>query len=275
MKKPILLIFTALLAIITLESFEAGKRRDGTDPGHTGSPGDSLKTCIVCHGGVNEFQAGWITSNIPESGFEPGKTYTITATNTNLGYNIFGFQVSPQAKDGKLLGEIIVTNKTETKLVGDNKYITYTVFGVDGQDSKSWNFDWKAPDETVNEVTFYGAFNSNMDGHKFSDKTTTTNLRVFRKGFTSVKETQTNISNWIAYKPFGSNQIHLNGHSNDNGLMEVTLYNLQGQKTWSKSFLVQTGKNNISEEIAELPAGIYVLNFNLNGSNLTKKVYLP
>jgi hypothetical protein len=275
MKKPILLIFTALLAIITLESFEAGKRRDGTDPGHTGSPGDSLKTCIVCHGGVNEFQAGWISSNIPESGFEPGKTYNITATNTNIGYNIFGFQVSPQAKDGKLLGEIIVTNKTETKLVGDNKYITYTVFGVDGQDSKSWSFDWKAPDETVNEVTFYGAFNSNMDGHKFSDKTTTTNLRVFRKGFTSVKETQTNISNWIAYKPFGSNQIHLNGHSNENGLMEVTLYNLQGQKTWSKSFLVQTGKNNISEEITELPAGIFVLNFNLNGSNLTKKVYLP
>jgi hypothetical protein len=275
MKKPITLLFIAIMAIITLESFEAGKRRDGTDPGHTGSPGDSLKTCIVCHGGVNEFQAGWITSNIPESGFEPGKTYTITATNTNPGYNIFGFQVSPQAKDGKLLGEIILTNTNETKLVGDNKYITYTVFGVDGQNSKSWSFDWKAPDETVNEVTFYGAFNSNMDGHKFSDKTTTTNLRVFRKGFTSIKEIKANISNWIAYKPFGSNQIHLNGHSNDNGLMEVTLYNLQGQKTWSKSFLVQTGKNNISEEIAELQAGIYVLNFNLNGSNLTKKVYLP
>jgi hypothetical protein len=275
MKKSILITAIAFSALFSFESFELGKRRDGTDPGHTGSPGDSLKTCIVCHGGANEWQPGWITSNIPETGFEPGKTYTITATNTNPGYNIFGFQVSPQDKEGNLLGEIILTNTNETKLVGDKKYITYTSFGVDGQNSKSWSFDWKAPDASVNEVTFYGAFNSNMDGHKFSDKTTVTNLRVFRQGFTSIKENQASLSNVRIFRAFGSNRVMLSFESMEAGKLHVDIYNLQGQKLWSKGYSVETGTQEMSEELSELNPGVYLINLTLNAKISTQKVYLP
>ncbi len=275
MKKTILILLGAFTALFSLESFELGKRRDGTDPGHTGSPGDSLKTCIVCHGGVKEWQPNWITSNIPETGFEPGKTYTITATNTNPGYNIFGFQVSPQDKEGKLLGEIILTNTNETKLVGNNKYITYTSFGVDGQNSKSWSFDWKAPDASVNEVTFYGAFNSNMDGHKFSDKTTVSNLRVFKQGFTSIAEKVSTFSEWKFYRSFGSNQINISGLTTESGDLTITMYTLEGKQIWGKSALVQTGANHFTENIELATSGIYLFTLSLNGKQLSKKVYIP
>jgi hypothetical protein len=181
MKKAIYIGITAIIGIISLESFTGssyfGKREDGTEPGHTGSPGDSLKNCTICHGGTTELAIGWITSNIPESGYEPGKRYTITATNSVHGATRFGFQVSPQAINGTLLGTLIITDTTTTQLVGSSKYVTYRAAGVEGQDSRSWSFDWIAPEKGTGEVIFYGAFNSNP-GHKDKDKTFLSQLKV-------------------------------------------------------------------------------------------------
>jgi hypothetical protein len=55
---------------VVLQSFDTKSLRkvDGTEPGYTGSPGDSLKNCTVCHGGTAETIEGWITSNIPTTG---------------------------------------------------------------------------------------------------------------------------------------------------------------------------------------------------------------
>ncbi len=188
MKKIINSLFVAAALVLLLQSFDfetgSKRRRDGTEPGYTGSPGDSFKNCTACHGGVTANVDGWIVSNIPSTGWVPGQRYTITATNTKMGATRFGFEVSPQAYDGRLLGEMIITDTAATKLVGDNKYITYKAAGVDGVDSRSWSFDWIAPDSTISEVGFYGAFNSNP-GHKDNDKTFLSVLRVYRAGHKS------------------------------------------------------------------------------------------
>lgn len=187
MKPIVYSLFFVLFSIVLLQSFdqvESGKRKkDGTDPGYTGSPGDGKKNCTFCHGGVADFATGWITSDIPSDGFKPGQIYTITATNTYAGSNRFGFEVSPQDIAGNLLGEMIITDTTNTKLVGNDKYITYKAPGVDGIDSRSWTFNWKAPSDTnVTKVVFYGAFNSNHDGMKANDRTVLSNLTVKREG---------------------------------------------------------------------------------------------
>lgn len=187
MNKSITLIFLGIIGSILFQSFSSDfGKRDGTEPGFTGSPGDSLKTCVVCHGGVAITVSNWITSTVPASGFVPGERYTITATNTAQGHNRFGFSVSPQDIVGNLLGTIIITDTNQTKTVGNEKYVTYRSAGVDGKDAKSWSFDWIAPE--VNEVVFYGAFNSNHDGHKGSDVTYLSQLKLFKQGFTAVKE---------------------------------------------------------------------------------------
>ncbi len=91
MKKAILLVLLAFTGVIALESFVLRvARKDGTDPGYTGSPGDSLKNCTACHGGIAFPVDGWITSNIPSSGYVPGTTYTITAKNREFGATRFG-----------------------------------------------------------------------------------------------------------------------------------------------------------------------------------------
>ena len=188
MKRIIYALLIALSSSVLLQSFDTEKtaQREGTEPGHTGSPGDSLKTCTVCHGGTNTFEAGWITSNIPASGYIPGQVYSIRAVNRSFGFDRFGFQISPQDPFGNLLGTLVVTDSIKTKLVGENKYMTYRSGGVLSQDSMVWTFNWVAPADSVNVVVFYGAFNSNHGGHKFSDNTTLSTLRVYKTGVTGL-----------------------------------------------------------------------------------------
>ena len=265
-------ILMALGGAVVLSSFGTvvlGKR-DGTEPGHTGSPGDSLKNCTVCHGGTAENVDGWISSNIPAEGFTPGSRYTIVATNTEFGNTRFGFQVSPQALNGNLLGTLIITDTFSTKLVGDNKYVTYRENGVFGQDYRSWEFDWIAP-EGVDEVIFYGAFNSNHDGHKGGDKTYLSTLKVFRKGFVGVREVQA-ISGICVFPNPVKDHTKLSFDIKLAGRLKVSLYTLTGQKVteWFNQE-VTTGafEANFTPQVN---AGIYLVNIDLNGKQYLQKL---
>src|SRR5712671_3368866 len=139
-------LFMAVVTFILIDAVNNFSRSSsgGAPAGRTGSPGDGGLTCAIsgCHvGPTPATMSGWITSNIPASGYVPGNTYSITATATRAGHVRFGFEVSPQSPTGVLLGTLIVTNTTETQLVGANKYITHKLAGTTGSGSKTWNFN--------------------------------------------------------------------------------------------------------------------------------------
>jgi hypothetical protein len=114
-----------------------------------------------------------------------------------------------------------------------------------------------------------------MDGHKFSDKTTVTNLRVFKQGFTSTQEVEAALGQWSIFRTMGSNQIQLNGKGNQNGNLEVSIYTLSGQLIANKILSVQTGTNQLTLETEPQSAGIYIITLSQNGKLQSKKVYLP
>lgn len=274
MKKLILKCVLVLPIVILIQSFGPtilGKR-DGTEPGFTGSPGDSLKNCTVCHGGNATNVDGWITSTVPVSGFVPNTKYTITAKNTEVGGTRFGFSISPQSITGKLLGTLIISDTTTTKLVGDNKYVTYRAAGVDGVDSKTWTFDWIAPD-SVNEVVFYGAFNSNFEGHKDGDNTYLSQLKVFKVGFTGVQENNVIMGVSVFPNPI-NNQAQLSFVNKLNGKVEVSLYGLDG-KFYGQLFNQQlaVGHQTILFE-PNTKAGIYFLKITNSNSSIYHKILI-
>jgi hypothetical protein len=169
----IFLAVTVFIFVDAVNNFSLSSS-SGAPAGRTGSPGDGNLTCAVsgCHlpGPTPATMAGWITSNIPASGYVPGNTYTITATATRPNHVRFGFEVSPQSITGTLLGTLIITNTTETQLVGANKYVTHKLAGTTGAGSKTWNFNWTAPVAGTGSVTFYGAFNvANNSGNSSGD----------------------------------------------------------------------------------------------------------
>jgi hypothetical protein len=124
----------------------------GSPSAKTGSPGDGSH-CVSCHGGSAVTVTGWITSNIPATGYVAGAVYTITATVTGTGKK--GFEVSPQNVTGTQLG--VLTAGTGNHLVGGTKYVTHNSAGSSSGTSV-YNFTWTAPAPGTGTVTFYGAF---------------------------------------------------------------------------------------------------------------------
>jgi hypothetical protein len=275
MLKKIIVIVVFVYSAIILQSFKTFKvmKKDGAAPGYTGSPGDSLKDCTACHGGFAVKIPGWITSDIPFQGYIPGVTYNITASNKEFGATRYGFEVSPQDTLGNLLGTMIITDAVRTKLVGSDKYITYTAQGVEGIDSLSWSFKWVAPPKGTGNVVFYGGFNSNFDGHKGGDKTTLSTL--------TVKE-----SNW----PVGTNMyvdrtkgMRVFPNPSDNSLTvcfevkkesEILLEVIDLSGKQCAVLMRETAKGEIRKQFntSTLATGNYLLRLHSEGSTETQSI---
>lgn len=178
MKKTIYLLSTVagLFFLLTSEL----NYSTGSPGGKTGSPGDNGNTCTQCHGGTATPQEGWISSNIPAEGYEPGQTYTITATGTHEGVVKFGFEVTSEDMAAAKTGTLIVTNSTENQLANGNTSITHKNTGTTPSgNSKTWSFDWTAPSAGTGDVTFYGAFNAaNGNGNNTGDVIYTSTLSI-------------------------------------------------------------------------------------------------
>lgn len=157
MNKKLLLFTLALALVLAMGAYE-NFYPTGAPAGYTGSPGDG-QNCTSCHGGTATTTAGLITSNIPASGYQPGATYQITATNNISGSGKYGFEVSPQNSSGALMGTL--SAGVGSQLVGGNKYVTHLSASLV---TNSWVFNWTAPSAGSGSVTFYGAFAKGKPG---------------------------------------------------------------------------------------------------------------
>ena len=205
--KKILLVTATLIGTIVIMAFNgvssdcSVQYSSGTPAGYCGDPAGGYLTCNTagCHigGPTPTLQTGWVTSNIPTSGYVPNSTYTITATATGAGHTKFGFEISPQNSNGTTLGTLVNTS-SETQIVGiNNNYITHTITGTSGIDSKIWTFNWTAPPTSLGNVTFYGAFNiSNMNNTMLGDTILTSQLTVFENttGIATISSNEQTIS---------------------------------------------------------------------------------
>lgn len=173
----LLVIFLGVAAFTLLTS--ELKSSGGSPGGKTGSPGDG-NTCTQCHGGTANAQTGWITSDVPAGGYIPGQTYTITATATHTGVNLFGFELTAEDGASNKAGVFTATNTSETQVIGGGSAITHTSGGTTPSGNiKTWTFDWTAPQAGTGDVNFYAAFNAaNGNGTTSGDVIYTSDLLV-------------------------------------------------------------------------------------------------
>ena len=162
-----------ILMLVGLSSEQAISYTSGAPEARTGSPGDG-EHCATsgCHANSPGAPTGnelvSLTTNIPTTGYVAGATYDLTATMVDSAVTKFGFEISPQNVNGDLLGTLIAG--PETGLVGLGKYVTHTFINTSGQGSRSWDFQWVAPEVGTGDVTFYGAYNfSNANGQTNGD----------------------------------------------------------------------------------------------------------
>jgi len=136
----------------------------------TGAPGEGICAESDCHTDyeVNSGPGSFQLLGVPNV-YTPGKTYPITIRISQKGQSRWGFQVTAIGGDSARSGEIAKHDDNLTQLDTDEVrgherfYLKHTRRGTQrGTENGpvSWQFTWKAPDDSSEVVSFYAAGNA-------------------------------------------------------------------------------------------------------------------
>lgn len=292
---------TLMVQIITTISFVDVHSNNASAPlGYTGSPNENnSRTCSSQNGGCHSgsgttFQSDMISINIPDCGYIPGETYTVTLTVSSIGRNEFGFSVSPQFSGGATAGTMIASSGTQ--LNGSGRYLTHTSAGTmeSSPNTRIWTFDWIAPQAGSGDVVFYAAFNvSNNNNANTGDLIFNSNLSIFEglqpevpvifgnniNCVGSPAVLSTNYSNSIVWQP--GNQTSQNIDVLQPGTYQVSYSNECGTSSsepFDVSFETLPTQPSIifnasASSIASSETGNYLYFWYLNGILLTDSIF--
>ncbi len=261
MKKFYPLLFSAgLIVFVFIVAGFGGddlKNSNGAPAGNTNSPGDGWN-CTHCMGGTATAVTGWITSDIPASGYVPGVTYTITATATGTGNK--GFEISPQDLAGNLIGTL--TPGSGNKYAGGNtKYITHS--SAVNTNPAVWHFQWKAPTVGVGNVTFYGSFAVTKPATKTTTMTVIENTVGISERIGLV---------WSCYPNPVHDKIFIKFSSVPEGNIKIDLVSLNGIAGMNLfSTEISTEKQRLEIPVSQ-PAGLYLLRITGEHGTYCKKI---
>lgn len=261
MKKIITITFLVSSAFF-ISSKHLNSNPTGAPAGYTGSPADG-QTCGVsgCHNTSTTTATSNLTTNVPSTGYEPGKNYTITVSIAGSGKK--GFQVSPQNANGTLMGTI--ASGTGSHIIG-SKYVTHS--SQKTTNPGTWTFTWTAPAKGSGSVNFYGAFVNNMQN------VSTQTITVQEAQGTNIITTNTEKELNIYPNPIQDViNVELNIENASN--ICINLVSLDG-KLITNLFKndAKAGLQKLSLSTNEVKAGIYILQVKANNTTTNKKVII-
>jgi hypothetical protein len=226
--------------------------KSGSPGGRSGSPGDNGSTCTSCHSGTAQIVTGWITTNVPISGYEAGQVYNISLNATNIRAARFGFELTAEDDDNKKIATFSITNVSETKLTNINRAVTHTSSGTTPSgNSKSWDFEWTAPLKSTGTITFYAAVNAaDGNGNNSGD--------IIYKTSTAITPNSTRIgeyTNSLKFYPNPSTGLVNFETKIQSGSTDLLIININGQLVEHR--ILNSRVKQI--DLSYLPKGIYYL----------------
>ncbi len=268
MKKLALILFVLVPVIAFAYS-------GGPPDEKTGAPGEG--TCIDCHFG-NPLNSGdgSFTIDGPEN-FMPGETYTFVVTLSDPDQSRWGFELTPLE-----LGSITITDETNTQqsTTNNKSYVKHTFTGTyDEVDDGpvSWSFDWTAPEDPPEEITFYAAGNAaNGNGN-------TTGDFIYTTTFTSMLQVsgiedeislpgQVTLGNYP--NPFNASTI-IQYNVPKRGFVSLTVYDLLGKKlTTLVNGYQDSGNRSVTFNADNYPSGLYLYRLSVGGETQTRVMTL-
>lgn len=262
-KNLLLLTGAGFLAFLLISSTLGSGGSNGT---FTGSPLDN-KTCASCHNSYDVTEVSWITTNIPEAGWIPSETYSITITASSATAQKMGFELTAENTDEKV-GVFTFPDDGRMKLASGSKTkVTHTSDGVTPENGHiTWEATWTAPDVDKGDVTFYAAINAaNGNSNTSGDSIFVTSITSTQDASSTAVHEVENISLKVFPNP-ASDYLFVRTIEN---IRSTEVINLSGQIQ-----LKQTGNNsnNMRMDVSSLQPGIYVISANTEVESYTRKI---
>ncbi|MFA9390066.1 MAG: choice-of-anchor V domain-containing protein [Prolixibacteraceae bacterium] len=261
MKQNIFLILGA--AILFPVFISSVLYSEGSPGAKTGSPLDAA-TCAQCHIS-NVQESSWITTNIPDLGWIPGETYTITLRAEPETASYIGFEITAENENSKT-GTFLLTDEERTRFTNKDKAVTHSHSGTEMTDGKSiWEINWQAPNEDVGNVSFYAAFNAaNGDASTEGDQIYASNISYDQAQPTAISQ-----KNQLLLKIFpnpASTYLFIQSPAR---MLSVLLYDLNGRQV--KSFRA-INDNRTQLDIREVQKGNYIVNINTVNGDVHRQI---
>jgi hypothetical protein len=271
MKKTITAFFAASIVGISIQSFsDAGKLHSNVG----GAPGAG--TCAVsgCHGGTARtdgdiiLEAFDLTTDSIVTEFEAGKEYGIGISQTKESINKFGFALS--ANIGTL-SKLDAADNT-MKIVGN--YATHTASGTAATNNEvDWEVKWTAPSTPTGNVTFQLFTNAtNSNNTTSGDTIYAENLTLTLKSATALNEVLKSAYMHLFPMP-AHDLVNVQYELNQSAQVVVNLMDLSGKMVQHVFEGQQTaGAQQLRISTDALQSGIYLIQMQINGNAITKKL---
>jgi len=279
------LLITLALLIVESSYQQVFSNVSGAPAARTGSPFDSGGIACNASGCHTSFplgsRPGWITSNIPGTGYVAGQTYTITATAISSASCIrFGFEISAQTASGTTAGTAIITNATTTKfaLTTSTRWVTHTLTGSSASSTpgtKTWSYNWTAPASGTGTVTFYGAFNRANNSNSVIGDSIFLSQLVVPESTTGILDAVDD--SWFSVYPVPAlNNIFIHLNLDNNSPHQIELTDIAGKiiRTVADNKMSSSQGNTIEVNTAGINPGIYFIRLIHDSSVTVKKIII-
>jgi hypothetical protein len=249
--------------------------------GYTGSSGDGMDCRTSCHHNAKRAVTGWITSDIPGTGYVPSTLYHITMTASSPGQTIFGFQVSPTDAIGNPRGNLQVTEVSYTKIVSsagtsNHKFLTHYSAGTTGSTgTHTWHFDWLAPSAAIGgDVYFYAAFVSGASTS--TDSTFTTSYLVHQNASSVYEISPENPIGLTLFPNPATNDFNVLFSISNRANVKILLNDMKGKQITTLMDREMTNGNYSYNYTLKglVSSGVYFLTVTVNDKTYSKKIFV-
>jgi hypothetical protein len=278
MKKSITLLFVLACSIVIVGAWV---QSDNGKAGYTGSPGES--NCTSCH---NSFPLNsgtgsvYMTSNIVNSQYALGQTYTINVVVKQVGLGLFGF--GTEILNGvNNAGTLVITNAAKTQIktrtVGGivRNNVVHQLDGGLAADSAVFTFDWTAPATNIGNITiYYAGICADADGSESGDYVHVDSLNLTPLN-TGINEISNNLSLSVYPNPV-TDVLNMKYHLAKQSAVKAELISTDG-KVSHLLFNETELSGNISKSVnlpVGLSKGLYVLRINSEQGTVVRKILI-
>lgn len=291
----VILSFLTSIIFITLSSLTSVNNKTsksaGAPVGTTGAPLESTCALIGCH---TQYPVD-IGNGIITIDFDSGKNLYVKGTRYKINLTVndstlftkFGFQiVALQNTDTAKAGKFVLTNAIRTQiLIPSNtsqfygrEYVTHTFEGTytSTPGKITWSFDWIAPANYNDSITFYLSTNScDNNGEMAGDYIYTRTLTIFPDTTLNVDEIVSPESNIEMYPNPAKSYVMLNCKScGDDKNTSLKILDINGKQVYAKDNIWIN--SNVEKIIFpdKLFHGIYLVKLYSANQVVTKKILI-